>query len=119
MDPFPQKKASPSKQKGAQVPQGLETFQKFRIIKAHDQQLKQIFLQYVFIGNNLFSNTLNETAVVMETTKAYFGSTYTIYIERVSSFLLDDLSSMMMEEHPFALSFVNSVIKNCLRNSKL
>jgi hypothetical protein len=26
---------------------------------------------------------------------------------------------MKMEEHPMALSFINSIIKNCLRNSKL
>jgi hypothetical protein len=26
---------------------------------------------------------------------------------------------MKMEDHPFALSFINSIIKSCLRNSKL
>jgi hypothetical protein len=38
----------------------LETFQKFRIMNAHKDQLKKIFLQYVFVGNNLFSTELIE-----------------------------------------------------------
>ena len=33
----------------------LETFQKFRIMNAHKDQLKKIFMQYVFVGSNLFS----------------------------------------------------------------
>jgi hypothetical protein len=35
----------------------LETFQKFKIMNATAPQLKQIFLQYVFVGNNLFSTS--------------------------------------------------------------
>lgn len=35
----------------------LETFQKYKIINAHTQQLKQIFLQFVFVGSNLFSTS--------------------------------------------------------------
>lgn len=37
---------------------GLETFQKFKIIHHHKDSLKKIFMQYVFVGNNLFSNEL-------------------------------------------------------------
>lgn len=88
-------------------------------MNAHAPQLKQIFLQYVFVGNNLFSTTSLDQRVALETTKPYFNRYYTITIERVSEFLLDDLNSMKMEEHPFALSFINSIIKNCLRNSNL
>ena len=51
--------------------------------------------------------------------KPVFIRFYTIVVERVAEFLLDDLNSMKMEEHPFALSFVNNIIKSCLRNSKL
>ena len=36
---------------------GLETFQKFKIMNAHATQLKAIFMQYVFVGNNLFSTS--------------------------------------------------------------
>lgn len=77
-----------------------------------------MFSQYVFVGNNLFS-TSQLDPIHLETTKPYFNRYYTIAIERVSEFLLDDLNNMKMEEHPFALSFINSIIKNCLRNSSL
>jgi hypothetical protein len=40
-------------------------------------------------------------------------------IEKVSAFLLDDLNNSKMEDHPVALSFINSIIKNSLRNSQL
>ena len=36
----------------------LETFQKFKIMSASAPQLKQIFLQYVFVGTNLYSTSL-------------------------------------------------------------
>jgi len=98
---------------------GLETFQKFRIMNAHKDQLKKIFMQYVFVGNNLFSTELIEQQLTLDTSKPFFNRYYTIIIERVSEFLLDDLNSMKMEQHPFALSFINSIIKSCLRNSKL
>jgi len=98
---------------------GLETFQKFKIMNAHKEQLKKIFMQYVFVGSNLFSTELIDHQLNIETQKAFFNRFYTIIIERVSEFLLDDLNSMKMEEHPFALSFINSIIKSSLRNSKL
>ncbi len=97
----------------------LETFQKFRIMNAHKDQLKKIFMQYVFVGNNLFSTENVEQQITVDTQKPFFNRFYTIIIERVSEFLLDDLNSMKMEEHPFALSFINSIIKSSLRNSKL
>jgi hypothetical protein len=98
---------------------GLETFQKFRIMNAHKDQLKKIFTQYVFVGNNLFSTELIEQQLTLDTSKPFFNRYYTIIVEKVSEFLLDDLNSMKMEQHPFALSFINSIIKSCLRNSKL
>jgi hypothetical protein len=97
----------------------LETFQKFRIMNAHKDQLKKILAQYVFVGNNLFSTECIDHQLSIETAKPFFNRYYTIVIERVSEFLLDDLNSMKMEQHPFALSFINSIIKSCLRNSKL
>ena len=97
----------------------LETFQKFKIMTASAPQLKQIFLQYVFVGTNLYSTSQLNQQVSIETTKPFFNHYYTIIIERVSEFVIDDLNSMRMEEHPFALSFINSIIKNCLRNSTL
>jgi hypothetical protein len=103
--------------KGANT--GLETFQKFKIMNAHKDQLKKILMQYVFVGNNLFSTELLDQQLQMETSKPFFNRYYTIVIERVSEFNLDDLNSMKMEQHPFALSFVNSIIKSALRNSKL
>jgi hypothetical protein len=55
----------------------------------------------------------------LETPKPIFSKHYKIVIEKVSEFLLDDLNNMRMEEHPVALTFINSIIKNVLRNSKL
>lgn len=88
-------------------------------MNAHKEQLKKIFMQYVFVGNNLFSTECIEQQLTLDTSKPFFNRYYTIIIERVSEFLLDDLNSMKMEQHPFALSFINSIIKSCLRNSKL
>lgn len=73
----------------------------------------------MFVGNNLFSTDNVEGKTTIESPKPFFNRFYTIIIERVSEFLLDDLASMKMEDHPFALSFINSIIKSCLRNSKL
>ncbi len=102
--------------RGASPAGGLETFQKFRIMNSHKDQLKNIFSRYVFVGNNLFSTDNLEGVTTIETKKPFFNRFYTIVIERVSEFLLDDLNSMKMEDHPFALSFINSIIKSCLRN---
>lgn len=98
---------------------GLETFQKFKIMNAHRDQLKKIFVQYVFVGNNLFSTELLDQPIPLETQKPFYNRYYTIIIQHVSEFLLDDLNHLRMTQHPFALSFINSIIKSCLRNSKL
>jgi len=97
----------------------LETFQKYKIINAHTHQLKQIFLQFVFVGSNLFSTSEFDSQITLETTAPFYGRYYTIVIEKCSAFLLDDLNNSKMEDHPIALSFINSIIKNSLRNSQL
>ena len=73
----------------------------------------------MFVGSNLFSTTSLEEQITMETQSPFYGRYYTIVIEKVSAFLLDDLNNSKMEDHPVALSFINSIIKNSLRNSKL
>ena len=50
--------------------------------------------------------------LTLETTQPFYGRYYTIVIEKVSAFLLDDLNDSKMEDHPVALSFINSIIKN-------
>lgn len=67
----------------------------------------------------MFSTENVEGSTSIDTKKPFFNRYYTIIIERVAEFLLDDLSSMKMEDHPFALSFINSIIKSCLRSPKL
>ena len=76
-------------------------------------------MKYVFVGSNLFSTSDLDERVTLETTSPFYGRYYTIVIEKVSAFLLDDLNSSKMEDHPVALSFINSIIKNSLRNSNL
>jgi hypothetical protein len=76
-------------------------------------------LQFVFVGSNLFSTTDFDRAISLETTAPFYGRYYTIVIDKCSAFLLDDLNSSKMEDHPVALSFINSIIKNSLRNSQL
>jgi hypothetical protein len=97
----------------------LETFQKYKILGAHSAKLKSIFVNYVCVGDNIFSTTALDEKIDFETKQAYFGRKFTIAIERVSEFALDDLNSMKMEDHPFALNFINSIIKTQMRNSKL
>jgi hypothetical protein len=88
-------------------------------MNAHKEKLTKIFMQYVFVGMNLFSTEQIDDQLSLETSKPFFNRYYTIIIQRVSEFLLDDLHKMKMEEHPFALSFINSIINSSLRNSKL
>ena len=99
--------------------ENLETFQKYKILGAQAAKLKSIFVNYISVGNNIFSTSMIDDKIDFETKQAYFGRKFTIRIERVSEFALDDLNTMKMEEHPFALSFINSIIKTQMRNSKL
>jgi len=73
----------------------------------------------VFVGSNLFSTQLIDSEISLETQKPIYQRNYIILMEKVSEFLLDDLSTMRMDEHPIALAFINSIIKSCLRNSNL
>ena len=97
----------------------LETFQKYRILSAVGQKLKNILINYVCVGNNLFSTTSVEEAIEIEPKQAFFGRRFLLVFKRVSDFQLEHLSQMKMEEHPVALSFINSIIKTQMRNSKL
>ena len=99
----------------------LETFQKYKILGAPAQaaKLKSIFVNYVCVGDNIFSTTAVDEQIDFETKTFFFGRKFTILIQRVSEFALDDLNSMRMEEHPFALNFINSIIKTQMRNSNL
>lgn len=75
----------------------LETFQKYKIMGAQSAKLKSIFVNYICVGNNIFSTTLVDEKIDFETKQAYFGRKFTITIERVSEFALDDLNKMKME----------------------
>jgi hypothetical protein len=97
----------------------LETFQKYKIINAHTQQLKSIFMQFVFVGSNLYSTSKLDQRITLETACPFYGRYYTIAIEICSAFKLEELNESKMEDHPVALSFINSIIKNSLRNSAL
>jgi len=97
----------------------LETFQKYKILSAQANKLKSIFVNYISVGNNIFSTQQIDEVIDFETKQAYFGRKFTIRISRVSEFALNDLNTMKMEEHPFALCFINSIIKTQMRNSKL
>lgn len=97
----------------------LETFQKYKILGAQANKLKSIFVNYISVGNNIFSTSQIDEKIDFETKQAYFGRKFTIRIDRVSEFCLNDLNTMKMEQHPFALSFINSIIKTQMRNSKL
>jgi hypothetical protein len=97
----------------------LETFQKYKILSAQANKLKSIFVNYISVGNNIFSTQQIDEVIDFETKQAYFGRKFTIRILRVSEFCLNELNTMKMEEHPFALSFINSIIKTQMRNSKL
>lgn len=97
----------------------LETFQKYKILGAQANKLKSIFVNYISVGNNIFSTQQIDENIDFETKQAYFGRKFIIRISRVSEFALNDLNTMKMEEHPFALSFINSIIKTQMRNSKL
>ena len=99
----------------------LETFQKYKILgaPAQAQKLKSIFFNYVCVGDNIFSTTPVEEKIDFETKTPFFGRKFTILIQRVSEFALDELNQMKMEDHPFALNFINSIIKTQMRNSNL
>jgi hypothetical protein len=76
-------------------------------------------LKYVFVGTNLFSTTDITEPVTIEVQGIPLFRNYTIAVEKVGEFLLDDLNALKMEDHPVALNFINSIIKSALRNSTL
>ena len=96
-------------------------YQKYKILgaPAQAQKLKSIFFNYVCVGDNIFSTTPVEEKIDFETKTPFFGRKFTILIQRVSEFALDELNQMKMEDHPFALNFINSIIKTQMRNSNL
>lgn len=83
------------------------------------EKLKLIFNKHVFVGSNLFSTASEEEEIQITTAKPYFGRTWSIIIKKVASFNLNTLNESKMEDHPVALNFINSIIKSCLRGSKL
>ena len=76
-------------------------------------------MQFVFVGNNLYSTSSIDQEITLETQSSFYGRYFTIVIKKCSAFLLDELHHSKMEDHPFALSFINSIIKNSLRKSEL
>lgn len=72
----------------------LETFQKYKILgaPAQAQKLKSIFFNYVCVGDNIFSTTPVEEKIDFETKTPFFGRKFTILIQRVSEFALDELN---------------------------
>lgn len=45
----------------------LETFQKYKILGAHSAKLKSIFVNYVCVGDNIFSTTALDERIDFET----------------------------------------------------
>jgi len=74
---------------------------------------------YVFVGMNLFTREDAATDFEVSCQKRVYSNFYTVKFKRVSCFSLDSLSQVQMESHPFALSFINNIIKQALRASKL
>ena len=60
----------------------LETFQKYKILgdKAQASMLKKIFVNYVCVGDNIFSTTCCEDKIDFETKNHFFGRKFTILI---------------------------------------
>ncbi len=62
---------------------------------------------------------LIDEAVSIETKEPYLGKLWIVLFTRVGEFKFDDASNMRMEQHPFALSLINSIVKGALKSSKL
>lgn len=88
-------------------------------MKTFSAQLKNIFGQYIFVGENLFSTSLLKEPISLKTPKVFLESHYTICIAYVSEFLFDNFKRSSMSSHPFALSFVNNIIKTALRSQQM
>ena len=60
----------------------LETFQKYKILGAPAQaaKLKSIFVNYVCVGDNIFSTTAVDEQIDFETKSYFFGRKFTILI---------------------------------------
>jgi hypothetical protein len=90
---------------------GLDTYLKFKIMNQQAEELKRIFMLYVFVGTNLFSTTLINKPTALSRMSTLGNRSFSVYIEQVSYFSLNELLTMKMEDHPVALSFINMVIK--------
>jgi hypothetical protein len=71
------------------------------------------------VGQNLFSSVHIDEPFSLETVKPICGNSYTVFINQVSEFLLDDIRTLNMEDHPVALGFINNIIKSALRKSSM
>ena len=60
----------------------LETFQKYKILGDKNQaaMLKKIFVNYVCVGDNIFSTTCHDDKIDFETKNPFFGRKFTILI---------------------------------------
>ena len=60
----------------------LETFQKYKILGDKNQAatLKKIFVNYVCVGDNIFSTTCLDEKFDFETKNFFFGRKFTILI---------------------------------------
>jgi hypothetical protein len=60
----------------------LETFQKYKILGDKNQaaMLKKIFVNYVCVGDNIFSTTCQDEKIDFETKNPFFGRKFTILI---------------------------------------
>lgn len=60
----------------------LETFQKYKILGDKNQaaMLKKIFVNYVCVGDNIFSTTCHDDKIDFETKSFFFGRKFTILI---------------------------------------
>jgi hypothetical protein len=47
--------------------ENLETFQKYKILGAQQTKLKSIFVNYISVGNNIFSTSLVDEKIDFET----------------------------------------------------
>ena len=79
--PSPPQKSSPSVVRNFNV-NNLETFQKYKILGSPAQaaKLKSIFVNYVCVGDNIFSTTAVDDKISFETKNFYFGRKFTILI---------------------------------------
>ena len=95
-----------------------ETFRKNYLIRKNQEMLKKMLGPFIHSGDNIFAFEESGEGIEFKT-ETRGGKAYNVYIEQVSSFDMEDLSTLKNADHGVAMNFLNLIVKSALRQSDM